>query len=64
MTTKDKVLKRIVQGMTNKEIAQEIFISRHTVKAYVAQLMRENNAKNRTDLAYKKGVEDGKALRI
>jgi len=62
MTNKDEVLKNLALGMTNKEIARGLFISHHTVKAYVAQLMRENNAKNRAELAYLCGLNDGRKI--
>lgn len=47
-----EVLKYIMQGMTNKEIAKTLMITHHTVKAHVAAIIRKSEgAKNRLDVA-------------
>ncbi len=38
-------------GRTDKEIAQQLVISPNTVKAHNARLMRQLDARNRTELA-------------
>jgi len=43
------VLKRLAQGMTNKEIAAELIISERTVKFYVSAILGKLNAGNRTE---------------
>ncbi len=48
----------IVEGMSNKEIAQYLRISYSTVKTHVANILRKLNVSNRTDasvLALKRG---------
>lgn len=40
----------IVQGRSNKEIAEGLFISVHTVKEHVANVFRKTGAKNRVQL--------------
>lgn len=47
------VLRLIVEGKSNKEIARELDISPATVKAHVASLLAVLGAKNRTDAAMK-----------
>ena len=47
-----EVLKYLMQGMTNKEIAEILMITHHTVKAHVAAIIRKSDgAKNRLDAA-------------
>ena len=54
-----EVLKLTAKGKTNQEIAEELFITIHTVKAHVASILRKINGKNRLDIifwALKNGV--------
>jgi DNA-binding NarL/FixJ family response regulator len=44
------VLTRIAQGASNKEIAQETFLSEGTVKAHVSHIMQKLRIDRRTDL--------------
>lgn len=53
-----EVCECIVGGMKNNEIAEKLFISKHTVKTYVSQIMTALNAKNRTQVAYILGKEN------
>ncbi len=46
-----EVLKYVMQGLTNKEIAEILTITHHTVKAHVASIIRKTGAKNRLDVA-------------
>lgn len=46
-----EVLQYVVEGMTNKEIAQILMITHHTVKAHVASIIRKIGVKNRLDAA-------------
>lgn len=48
----------IAEGLKNNEIAEKLFISKHTVKTYVSQIMTILNAKNRTHVAYIIGKEN------
>lgn len=53
-----RVLACIVEGMSNKEIAQYLRISYSTVKTHVANILRKLNVSNRTEasvLALKRG---------
>jgi len=54
-----EVLTMIAQGSSNKEIAQETFLSEGTVKAHVSHIMRKLRIDRRTDLvrfAFAKGL--------
>lgn len=54
-----EVLQYVVQGKTNREIAQILMITHHTVKAHVASIIRKIGVKNRLDaalLAVTKGI--------
>lgn len=45
------VLRRLSQGLSNKQIAQTLSISTATVRSHVSSLMRKLNVENRTQLA-------------
>ncbi len=54
-----EVLAMVAHGSSNKEIAQELFLSEGTVKAHVSHIMTKLNVDRRTDLvryALTKGV--------
>lgn len=54
-----EVLNQLKEGKTNKNIANELFISERTVKFHVSILLNKLNAKNRTDavqIALKRGI--------
>ena len=47
-----KILEYAAQGLDNPEIAQKLYISRHTVKAHLASAFRKLSALNRTNAVY------------
>jgi DNA-binding NarL/FixJ family response regulator len=47
----EQVLAKVAGGLTNAEIAEELFISLSTVKSHLASLMTKLAARNRVDLA-------------
>ena len=48
-----EVLSAVSNGLTNKEIARELDISRHTVKFHLESLMRKLGASSRAEAVYK-----------
>lgn len=42
----------IALGFDNKEIAEKMFVSTHTIKAFVANILQKLNARNRTHAVY------------
>ncbi len=46
-----KILTLIAEGMTNKEIAQEVFLSDKTVKNYVSSILSKLNLRRRSEAA-------------
>jgi len=46
-----RVLQLIAEGMTNKQIANIVFLAEGTVKNYVSRIMEKLHAKSRTELA-------------
>lgn len=46
-----KVLGLIVKGKTNREIADELFVSIHTVKAHVQHILKKLSVKSRVQAA-------------
>lgn len=52
------VCKYLITGSKNVEIANELHLSKHTVKAYISEIILAFNAKNRTNLAYILGKEN------
>lgn len=53
-----EVLKGIVQGKSNTEIAKELFISAHTVKAHVSSIIEKFEVEDRIQVAVK-AVREG-----
>ena len=48
-----EVVKLLIEGFENEEIADRINISTHTVKAHISGIMKKLDAKNRTEAACK-----------
>jgi DNA-binding NarL/FixJ family response regulator len=46
----DQVLKALVRGLANKEIAKELSLSERTVKFHVSSLLAKTKTKSRFDL--------------
>jgi two-component system NarL family response regulator len=46
-----EVLRLVVEGLTNKEIAKKLFISDITARNHVISLLSKLNAKDRTEAA-------------
>jgi len=46
-----QVLKHLVNGMTNAEIAKKMNISDHTVKAYISSIIDKFKVKSRLQVA-------------
>jgi DNA-binding NarL/FixJ family response regulator len=46
------ILQFVMQGCENREIAQQIHVSIHTVKAHISAIIRKTAARNRTHLVY------------
>ena len=56
-----RILKHLINGLGNKEIAEEMKITIHTVKVHISSIIKKFQAKNRTHaacLAIKKGLTD------
>lgn len=59
LTTRETyILQILTEGLDNKEIANILHISTHTVKAHISMILKKLNAKNRTQAVYK-GLKDG-----
>lgn len=50
------VLRLVAEGLTNPEIGERLFLSRHTVKEYVSHAMRKLDATNRVEAVRKAGA--------
>lgn len=53
-----EIIALISSGMANKQIAQELRKSKHTIDGIVRQLLKKHNCKNRTQLAMKNAVAE------
>lgn len=48
-----EVIAMLARGMTNREIAQVLFLSPETIKTYITRLLRKLGARNRTEAVSK-----------
>lgn len=48
-----EIIDLVKQGLTNNQIAQRLYISKHTVKTHLENIFKKLNVKNRTALIYK-----------
>ena len=46
------ILQLIAKGTDNEDIGKTLFISIHTVKAHIANILIKMNVKNRTEAAF------------
>ena len=59
LTNQEKIiLLKIKEGFSNKEIANELFLSEGTIRNYISNILTKLNCKNRTE-AVKKSTEEG-----
>jgi two-component system nitrate/nitrite response regulator NarL len=62
LTTREKeILEKLAQGLSNKEIGEELYISEKTVKHYVTNILQKLQVRNRVEaalLAQKSGEVD------
>ena len=59
LTNQEKIiLLKIKEGLSNKEIANELFLSEGTIRNYISNILAKLNCKNRTE-AVKKSTEEG-----
>ncbi len=50
-TTEQQVIEKIAEGLSNKEIAGQLFLSEGTVKNYITQILSKLNLRDRTQIA-------------
>lgn len=48
-----KIICLVTQGLTNKEIAERLFLSPNTIKYHIRNIMRKLNVNRRAELAFK-----------
>jgi len=59
LTNQEKIiLIKIKEGLSNKEIANELFLSEGTIRNYISNILTKLNCKNRTE-AVKRSTEEG-----
>ena len=59
LTNQEKIiLLKIKEGLSNKEIANELFLSEGTIRNYISNILTKLNCKNRIE-AVKKSTEEG-----
>ncbi len=51
-----EIIKLIAQGLSNKEIADTLFLSVHTVRTHVDNIFNKLNVSSRTSILYKTGM--------
>ena len=52
-----QILRLIVEGLTNREIAAQVHLSQNTIKFHVRQILQKTGTTNRTDLAHRAAKE-------
>ena len=60
-----RIIELVAQGLKNREIADEIGLSRNVVRNYVGEIYREVGVRNRVELAlwYEARLHEGKLRR-
>jgi predicted ATPase/DNA-binding NarL/FixJ family response regulator len=53
--TEQQVAKLVADGLTNPEIAEQMFVARSTIKAHVSSILRKLNASTRSEIASRVG---------
>ena len=53
-----QIIRLMVEGLTNREIAAQVHLSQNTIKFHVRQILQKTGATNRTDLAHR-AARDG-----
>jgi len=51
-SAEERVFWKVIQGFTNKEISQRLYISPRTVQTHLSNILSKLNLKNRTQLSY------------
>jgi len=49
----EEILRMVAQGMTNREIAQKLYLAEGTVKNYISTILNKIGARDRTQAALK-----------
>ncbi len=52
-----EILRLVVAGMTNREIAAQVHLSQNTIKFHMRQILQKSGASNRTELAHQAAKE-------
>src|SRR5205823_2427294 len=52
-----EIMRLVVEGKTNREVAAEVHLSQNTVKFHMRQILQKSGASNRTDLAHQAAKE-------
>ena len=61
----NQVLDKVSIGLTNKEIAKELYVSEHTIKKHITNILSKLDMRNRRDLIiYKKHDSKKETLSI
>lgn len=50
----------MVQGLTNQQIGERLCVGTGTIKNHVFNVLTKTGTKNRTELAYRMGYEEGR----
>lgn len=45
----EAILKKVAQGLSNKSIANQLYLSDGTIRNYMSTILQKLNAENRTD---------------
>ena len=57
-----EVLALLIEGNTNEEIADALYISLSTVKSHIASIFQKTGARNRLEVAYKCGKQENRTF--
>jgi len=52
-----QIVRFVVEGRTNREIAAEVHLSQNTVKFHMRQILQKTGTSNRTELAHQVAKE-------